>query len=81
MRKMPTHQSGRPAHSTWVLAAVTVATAVLAALAVSGTDSMRPAAAMPEVSDVFAPMPGTGAGGLPPISPDAVDASDHVATF
>ena len=81
MRKTPTHQPGRLAHSTWVLAAVTVATAVLAALTVSGTGSMRPAASLPEVSDVFAPAPATGVGALPPIAPDAVDASDHVATF
>ena len=84
MSKTIDRQSGRSADPAWLLVVVTVATAVLAALAVGGTetlrqDSPRQDTAMPAVPDVFAPTP--GAQGLPPIAPDAVQATEHVATF
>jgi hypothetical protein len=84
MRKTLNRESGRSADPAWLLVVVTVATAVLAALAVGGTETLRQDnprqdTAMPVLPDVFAPAPGAQA--LPPIAPDAVQATDYVATF
>ena len=79
MRKTIDRESGRSADPAWLLVVVTVATAVLAALTIGGTEALRQYGPLAGVADVFAPAPDTQT--LPPIAPDAVQASEPVPTF
>ena len=81
MRKTIHRHSRRSPGPGWLLAVVTVATAVLAALTVTGAESLAQGAASPLAAPRFITLPAGEVQALPQIAPDAEPAGEQVPTF